>query len=79
MTRLGWQLREQGSGGRLIRQRVTVTGDVPVDEIDGVIPRTEPIQAIADHEAACTTCALRTDGGYCQVAAALVLEEKAAR
>ncbi|MFI6697012.1 hypothetical protein ACIBLA_35755 [Streptomyces sp. NPDC050433] len=78
MTRLGWQYRVQGSG-RIARQRVTVTGAAEVDVIDDVTPRTDPIQVIADHEATCTTCALRTDGGFCQEAARLVREERETR
>lgn len=71
MTRLGWQYRAQGSG-RLVRQRVLVTGTVEVDAIDGVIPRTSPVRAVEDHAARCTTCALlRRTGAYCQQAARL--------
>ncbi|WP_405611435.1 hypothetical protein [Streptomyces sp. NBC_01508] len=79
MSRLGWQYREQGSGGRLIRQRVTVTGAALVDDIDGVIPRTDPWQALLAHADSCTTCALRADGSYCQAAARLVREERESR
>ncbi|MFF2189223.1 hypothetical protein [Streptomyces sp. NPDC058155] len=71
MTRLGWQYRAQGSG-RVARQRVTVTGGAPVDEVDGVIPRTDPDRAVEEHAARCTTCALlRSTGAYCQGAARL--------
>ncbi|MEV0777628.1 hypothetical protein [Streptomyces sp. NPDC050428] len=78
MTRLGWQYRAQGPG-RVARQRVLVTGAAPVDVIDGVTPRTDLIQVITDHEARCTACALRTDGGLCRDAARLVREEKETR
>lgn len=78
MTRLGWQVRERPSGAPY-RQRVTVTGDAEVDTIDGVVPRTEPLRAVMDHDANCTTCALRTDGSYCQQAARLVREERQTR
>lgn len=71
VTRLGWQYRPQGSG-RLARQRVTVTGSALVDEIDGVIPRTDPDRAVEEHTVTCTTCALlRSTGAYCRQAARL--------
>lgn len=77
MTRLGWQVRERPSGAPY-RQRVTVTGGVPVDEIDGVIPRTDPGRAVDEHAAQCTTCALLVStGAYCQQAARL--REEASR
>lgn len=69
-----------GAGsGRPVRQRVQVTGAALVDEVDGVVPRTDPLRAVMDHDATCTTCALRTDGGYCQQAAVLVREERESR
>lgn len=73
MTLLGWQYRDQGSG-RLVRQRVTVTGSARVDAIDGVIPRTDPARAVEVHAATCTTCRLASDGRYCQRAARLRAE-----
>lgn len=70
MTVLGWQLRDQGSG-RLVRQRVLVTGAAEVDAIDDVIPRTDPMRAVEAHADTCTTCRLARDGRYCQRAARL--------
>lgn len=61
MSRSGWQVRERPSGA-LYRQRVTVTGTAEVDAIDGVIPCTDPLEALLAHADSCTTCALRTDG-----------------
>ncbi|MEV8351065.1 hypothetical protein ACFVTT_25515 [Streptomyces niveus] len=79
MSRSGWQVRSRPSGAPY-RQRVTVTGAAEVDAIDGVIPRTDPIQAIADHEVTCTTCApLKSTGAYSPAAARLVREEREAR
>ncbi|MFE6025976.1 hypothetical protein [Streptomyces niveus] len=78
MSRSGWQVREWRSGAPY-RQRVTVTGTAEVDAIDGVIPRTDPLEALLAHADSCTTCALRTDGSYCQQAARLVREERETR
>lgn len=50
-----------------------------MDEVDGAVPRTDPLRAVMDHEANCTTSTLRTVGSYCQVAARLVREERESR
>ncbi|MET9554819.1 hypothetical protein [Streptomyces sp. NPDC006645] len=71
-------MRSRPSGAPY-RQRVTVTGVAEVDAIDGVFPRTDPWQALLAHADSCTTCALRTDGSYCQGAARLVREERGSR
>ncbi|MFE3589203.1 hypothetical protein ACFXOY_16980 [Streptomyces niveus] len=48
MSRPGRQARERPSGAPC-RQRVTVTGTAEVDAIDGVIPCTDPLEALLAH------------------------------